>query len=92
MVLPQRLPLCGGRTWINGFEDAAPVHTGPGLMDGLKAAHAELADLKASPLRFKDELIEASAPAKPSKFLRRGSRPLKCREFELECSQKAGPA
>jgi hypothetical protein len=63
LVLPQRLQLRGGQTWINGSKDVAPVRSGPGLMDGLKAAHAELAGLKASSLTSKDELIQAEASA-----------------------------
>lgn len=63
VVLDQRLQLRGGRTWINGSQDPAPARASPGLLDGLKAAHAELASLKASPLTPKDQLIEATAPA-----------------------------
>jgi site-specific DNA recombinase len=63
LVLPQRLQLRGGRTWINGSEGVAPRRSSLGLRDGLKAAHAELVGLKASPLTSKEELIEAAAPA-----------------------------
>ena len=63
LVLPQRLQLRGGRTWINGSQDPAPARASPGLLQGLKAAHAELVSLKASPMTPKDQLIEATAPA-----------------------------
>jgi site-specific DNA recombinase len=63
LVLAQRLQLRGGRTWINGAEDPAPARSNPGLRDGLRAAHAELVSLKASPMTPKDQLIEAAAPA-----------------------------
>ncbi|MFN9927837.1 MAG: recombinase family protein [Phenylobacterium sp.] len=63
LVLPQRLKLRGGRTVITGAADEPRGLINPGIVQVLKRAHAELLELKASPLTRPDDMSEATAPA-----------------------------
>jgi hypothetical protein len=63
LVLPQRLKLRGGRTIISGAADEPRGRINSGLVQVLKRAHAELLNLKASPLTRPAEMNAAVAPA-----------------------------
>lgn len=63
LVLPQRLKLRGGRTVITGAADEPRGRINPGIVQVLKRAHAELLELKASPLTRPADMNEAVAPA-----------------------------
>jgi site-specific DNA recombinase len=66
LVLPLRMQLRGGRTWFNGGVGKATCATiNPGLVGALRSAHAELVELKASPLISPSEFAQAKAPSGP---------------------------
>jgi DNA invertase Pin-like site-specific DNA recombinase len=63
IVLPMRMQLMGGRTWLTGgADDASPAAVNPGLVGALRSAHAELIELKASPLTPPSDFADAKAP------------------------------
>ena len=63
IVLPMRMQLTGGRTWLTGgADDASPAALNPGLVGALRSAHAELIELKASPLTPPSDFADAKAP------------------------------
>jgi hypothetical protein len=62
--LPIRFRLRGGRTWVDGRQHAGEHNrTNNGLVAALRAAHAELLRLNASPLTTPAKLALAQAPA-----------------------------
>lgn len=63
IVLPQRLQLRGGRTTMTGNSDEPRGQINPGLVGGLKRAHADLLGLRASPFTAPADLVDAAAPA-----------------------------
>jgi site-specific DNA recombinase len=66
VVLPMRMQLMGGRTWLIGGDDSAiPATINRGLIGALRSAHAELIELKASPLTSPTDFAEAKAPIGP---------------------------
>lgn len=63
IVLPCRLKLRGGRAVLIGANEAQPRKINPGMVQALKRAHRDLADLHASPFTGPEELVNAVAPA-----------------------------
>ena len=62
VVIPRRLQLRGGRTWIEGEADLRKAKVNPGLVRALRSTHTELVALDASPLTSIADFQRASAP------------------------------
>ena len=62
IVLPHRLHLRGGAKWLHGAAASGGKHVNPGLVRALRRAHADLAELKASPLTASEVQENATAP------------------------------
>ena len=62
-VLPARMQLRGGRTWLDGGREIPAVNqANRGLVTALRASHAELMHLNASPLTAPAAFAGAKAP------------------------------
>ena len=62
IVLPHRLQLRGGAKWLHGAAASGRKQVNPGLVQALRRAHADLLELKASPLTPSEVQKNATAP------------------------------
>jgi len=62
IVLPHRLQLRGGAKWLHGAAGSGGKQVNPGLVQALRRAHADLVELKASPLNSSEVQKNATAP------------------------------
>jgi hypothetical protein len=62
LILPKRLKLRGGRVWIDGAEATCGPAPNAMLVAALRSSHAELAELRASPLTDVRDLLLSKAP------------------------------
>jgi site-specific DNA recombinase len=68
IVLPMRMQLRGGRTWLNGCSEApSPASIDRYILRGLRSAHAELLELNVSPLTAVEAFVESKAPIGPQR-------------------------
>lgn len=62
VVIPHRLQLRGGGKWLFGAAETGRRKINPNLIDALRRAHADLAELNASPLAPSASFDAAQAP------------------------------